>query len=1065
MWCLPSIALLLTPVTPALGQSYWIGAAGDYNVGVSWSSSVPGMWTTAIVQNNSNNVCMIQRGDPAWTHWDMRVADDNGTSGKVVQAGSTNNCNNGAWFRLGDGSGAVGYYILSNGVVNVFGGLVNVGERGIGYLEVDNGVFSGSGNFNFGSYGGSDGTLIMNGGTVNSAGEMDFGIIGAGHLIVHGGSLNVSNALVIGRGDGNTGHGDFYMDGGVINKDSTGFVALGEGGGSCTGTITQVGGIFNSAAPIFLGWNGAGTWNLNGGTAALGEVWLGISASGSFNLNGGNLTASWIHGNNNANSVFNFNGGILHAGATTATWLTGLSAAYVQSGGAVIDTAGYSVIIGQPLLAGGGGLTKLGSGTLLLNGVNTYTGTTAVNAGELTGLTGGSCSNSSVTVANGATNGVQVAPNAGYWACSDLTYSAGTTYLHIEFSGTNPSVAIAPLLVNGNLTLTGTTLNVIIGASGAVGVGVYPLVKYNGILAGIPPTTAYSLPFGMRGSISNDVANKSLDLVVTTAGTGGGWLGAVAAVFSDNMVLQRGMPLPVWGSASPGQTVSVTFGGQTQTTTAGADQKWMVRLDAMVANPNSQPLTITISGTTTNVYNNVVVGDVWLASGQSNMDGNKTSVGYAANSAAEIAAANYPLIRSMKVTDSGAIAPALDATLSRTWTVCSPATVSSWSASAYFFARDLFQKTNVPIGILESAYDGTPAEAWTSLAALAAVPELQTLANQELAQYYQGSRPIQNTAGGLFNSMISPLIPFAIRGAIWYQGEANASSVNQCQQYRVLLPALIQDWRSRWQQAGFPFYIVQLTSMNGLTFFPYLREAQMLTLQTATNTGLAVIIDVGDPNNIHPLDKQDVGARLANLALNRNYGFTNVVPSGPIFRTYTTETNQIRLYFDYAEGGLMTGQKNGVAPLQELVGVAPNWFEIAGSNQTYYPATAYIDTNNTVVVSSLSVPNPTLARYAWSTTPMGTNLYNRAGLPASPFRIPVCTNSHPLSTIQTSAGYIQSVCAVPTNVTWWVEFSGSLAGPIWIPLVLPQTGTGSVQTVTDPTSGHAQRFYRWCQVP
>ena len=459
------MALLMAPVTTVLGQSYWSGSTGDYNDGASWSLGVPGPFTLAIVQNDSNNVCMIQPGDPAWTHWDLRVADDDGTSGKVVQTGAINNCNSGAWFRLGDGYDSFGYYILSNGVVNVLGGLANVGEYGTGYLEVDNGVFNnGSGNFNFGiNQTAAEGTLMVNGGVVNSAGEMDFGIIGAGHLIMHGGSLNVSNALVIGRGDGNTGQGDLYMDGGVINKDSTGFVALGEGGGSCTGIITQTGGTFNSAAPIYLGWNGAGTWNLNGGTAALGEVWMGIGASGSFNLNGGNLTASWIHGNN---GVFNFNGGTLRAGATTANWMSGLSAANVQSGGAIIDTAGYSVTIGQPFLAGGGGLTKVGSGTLVLNGANTYTGTTTNAAGILGGA--GSLSGPLINQLNAT-----LAPGAGANVPVALTVNANVTLSAGGFAAMNLYKGGAPVsdqvVCSGTVNYGGTLLISSLGTALAQG--------------------------------------------------------------------------------------------------------------------------------------------------------------------------------------------------------------------------------------------------------------------------------------------------------------------------------------------------------------------------------------------------------------------------------------------------------------------------------------------------------------------------------------------------------------------------------------------------------------------
>ena len=712
-------------------------------------------------------------------------------------------------------------------------------------------------------------------------------------------------------------------------------------------------------------------------------------------------------------------------------------------------------------LTGTGSLIKTGTGVLTLTGTNAIGGTTTVSNGTL--LVSGSLTSSAVNVLGGTfagacTVGGLVTVGTGATLQPGAT-NGGTLLLNSTLnlnagSATVMQLGTATTMIRGVSSLTyGGTL-VITNASGAtLSAGstfkLFDAATYSGAF------TSSNLP-ALGAGLSwylLDLTNCGAIRVVPAR--------SVAAVFNNNMVLQRGLPVPVWGTANPSQSVSVNFGSQTKTTTAGADRKWLARLDAMAANTNAQTLTITITGSVTNVYTNVLVGDVWLASGQSNMQFPMNNGQVITNAAAEIAAANYPLIRSMEVSLTAAPAPVFDATLASTWTACSPATVSSWSAVAYFFARSVFQSNNVPIGILQSYFGGTPAEAWTSLAALNAVPELQTLANQEIANYYQVRPQGSLTAGDLFNAMISPLIPFGIRGAIWYQGENNAS---QGQQYRALLPTLIQDWRSRWQQADFPFYIVQLCSYAD-TNWPSLREAQLLTLQTVTNTGLAVTIDVGDdPSQIHPTDKQDVGARLAAWALNRNYGFTNVVPSGPLFRTYAIEGSRIRLYFDYAESGLMTGQKNSIAPLQELVGVAPLWFEIAGTNQTYYPATASIDTNNTVVVSSPSVPNPTLARYAWSASPAGTNLYNRAGLPASPFRIPVWTNSLPVASLHLNASNIQSACFVPTNVTWWVEFNDSLVGKSWTPLVLPQTGTGSVQTVTAPINGRAQRFYRWRQL-
>jgi sialate O-acetylesterase len=538
---------------------------------------------------------------------------------------------------------------------------------------------------------------------------------------------------------------------------------------------------------------------------------------------------------------------------------------------------------------------------------------------------------------------------------------------------------------------------------------------------------------------------------------------SLPGVFAHNMVLQRDGAVPVWGMAEPGQTVAVAFGGQSHDATAGPDGQWLVRLDPMAANTNSQSLTITVPGITNLVYTNVVVGDVWLASGQSNMDGFNTPVSYVTSASTEIATANYPLIRAMKLQRHAAEQPLWAPLLSFSWTPCSPAVLASspWSATAYFFARTLFRSNNVPIGILESAYGGTRIEAWTSVGALNAVPELKTLADQQLAEYSQGLRSLKDTPGSLFNSLISPLVPYAICGVIWYQGEQNGS---EGKRYRVLFPTMIQDWRDRWQQPDFPFYFVQLPNYSDPDWTT-LREAQLLTLQTATNTGMAVTIDIGEATDIHPHNKQDVGIRLAYLALNRNFGFTSVVPSGPLFRSSRIEGSQIRLYFEHAEGGLMTGFKNGLAPVQEVVGAAPNWFEISGANQTYYPATARIEVNNTVVVFSPSVPSPTQVRYAWFANPVGFKLYNRAGLPASPFRIPVWTNSPPVATAQINAGSIQSACFVPSNVTWWVEFRDDLGAPAWAPLVLPQTGTGSVQTVTDPMNGRARRFYRWLEVP
>jgi len=553
----------------------------------------------------------------------------------------------------------------------------------------------------------------------------------------------------------------------------------------------------------------------------------------------------------------------------------------------------------------------------------------------------------------------------------------------------------------------------------------------------------------------------------------------LAAVFANNMVLQAGMAVPVWGVDVPGQAITVTFGGQTKTTTTGPDGKWMVRLDSMAV--NATPQNLIVAGSAQRVLTNVVVGEVWLASGQSNMWFPMVPPSpYPTIYTNEIAAANYPLIRHMSVVPSTSSNAVSDVQLWWAWQSCTPNNVANLSAVAYFFGQQLWTNLNVPIGIIESAYGGSSAESWTSLTALDAIPELQTMANQELAAYNQGGGLAYDTPGMCYNAMIQPLIPYAMRGVIWYQGEANAGSPAQANQYRVLFPTLIADWRSRWQQDNLSFYFVQLANYQWPTYtdnWPYTREAQALALKTATNTGMAVAIDIGDyvgdyygdnnvTNTIHPRNKKDVGQRLALWALAKDYG-SNVVCSGPLFKqNYTIETNRIRLFFDYAETGLMVGQKIGANPVAEVVGGTLNWFEIAGTNLQYVPASAQID-GQMVLVSAPSVPNPVTARYAWAGCPTNCNLYNRAGLPAAPFRIWVNTNPPTGLRLSLSNSLANLAISVPSGLTCWLESADTLTAPVWTPLTLPQTANGSLLSLQDPlsVSGRAQRFYRMSQVP
>ena len=636
----------------------------------------------------------------------------------------------------------------------------------------------------------------------------------------------------------------------------------------------------------------------------------------------------------------------------------------------------------------------------------------------------------------------------------------------------------------------------------------------------------------------------------------------LATVFSDNMVLQRGMAVPVWGVATPGEYISIEFKGQKQSVKADSAGKWMVRLDPMKASSEGCVLTIASGQTTTNdtrQLRNVLVGEVWVCSGQSNME---MGIGGVTNGAEEVAGADFSQIRLFSVPKKTALTPQAGVTGDPHWRECSPETVATggwngFSAVAYFFGRRLHNKLDVPIGLIQTAWGGTICEAWTSAETLKGLPDFapavsvieqvaagtygltpeqaveawftkndpgsddkagwsaagldtgawpsmdlptnweaaglpnydgvvwfrkefdlspawngkdamlhlgaiddrdttwvngvkvgglnvyhairaykvpatvltpgrnviavrvldtgrnggmygkaeqmkldvpgdSTIAPITLvgAWRYRDSLPIgkaaplpldvhrgANVATVLYNGMIAPLVPYGIRGAIWYQGESNAS---RAYQYRTLFPAMIRDWRQQWGQGEFPFGFVQLANYRPVQPEPAasswaeLREAQHRTL-ALPHTGEAVIIDIGDARDIHPKNKQDVGLRLALWAegtvyRRKSFFRRNIVYSGPSYRSMQVKGSKIRLRFDHVGGGLVG---RGGEPLKQ--------FAIAGEDQVFVWAGAVIK-GKTVVVSSDRVPQPVAVRYAWADNPDGCNLYNEAGLPASPFR-------------------------------------------------------------------------------
>jgi sialate O-acetylesterase len=461
------------------------------------------------------------------------------------------------------------------------------------------------------------------------------------------------------------------------------------------------------------------------------------------------------------------------------------------------------------------------------------------------------------------------------------------------------------------------------------------------------------------------------------------------------MVLQRNLPIHIWGKAAPAENVTVTF--RTETRSAMADDlgRWEVFLSPVAA---GGPFELAVRGTNAIILHNVLMGDVWVASGQSNMEFRMRELD---NAPAEIAVAKFPRIHFLRVKRTYSEYPLPDATLDQPWSECGPESVREFSAVAYYFAREIQEKEKVPIGIIESAWGGTVAEAWTSLHALSSDPALMPVfaARARMMDDYskyllvqqkqQAAEEMARAAGTtpptpiswrpnppmwapaeLYNAMIAPLTPYSIRGVIWYQGESN-SKLDRAPIYERLFQTLIKDWRAQWAQGDLPFLYVQISAFKSTAEedWPTIREAQRRAL-ILRNTAMAVTIDIGDPGDVHPKNKRDVGHRLALAARATVYG-ESIEYSGPLFRQATAEGQTLRVWFDHAtslqaKGGPLTG------------------FEVAGPDGKFVPAQARID-GTTVLVSSPAVPSPVSVRYGWANSPE-CNLFNQEGQPASPFR-------------------------------------------------------------------------------
>jgi len=483
-------------------------------------------------------------------------------------------------------------------------------------------------------------------------------------------------------------------------------------------------------------------------------------------------------------------------------------------------------------------------------------------------------------------------------------------------------------------------------------------------------------------------------------------------IFADNMILQRGTNIPIWGWADPGEHINARLGNQSSETITDADGKWKLFFSFLEA---GGPFVLTILGKNRIIINNVLIGDVWICSGQSNME---MPVGNVAkwysgvlNYKEEIANANYHQIRLFKEGRIVSEKPQDDC--EGIWSQCGPESVENFSAVAYFFGRELYKRLEVPIGVIDASNGGTNIEAWISKEVLLSdadfkhslddfkqqmddYPRLLKIYEQRMTQHQKeveeakaAGKPApwrepmppagpgdKNTPGGLYNGMIAPLMLCHIAGVIWYQGENNTGNARL---YEKLFPALIRNWRQDWGMGDFPFYYVQLAGFNtnqtwwggGEKNWILLREAQLKTL-SVSNTGMAVASDIGDANDTHMKNKQEVGRRLALLALANTYG-KNIVCSGPIYKSMEIKDNRVILLFSFVGSGFISKES------LEIKG-----FTISGADKKFHDATAVIR-GDIIEVSSSKVANPVAVRYSWKDYP-DANLCNKEGLPASPFR-------------------------------------------------------------------------------
>lgn len=966
------LALTLFGTTTCLATDYvWDNSAGDndYSNASNWVGNVApvaGSSNYAVIDLAGSNKAIFSSGNSA-NMAGIRIGY-NGSDGEFHQTGGTVNFSNGGASRIGR-NGEVGTYLMTGGTA-----FINALQLGLGS--------SGAGNF---IITGGDLSIVRGAGTGTSSLIVDFGSGSAeGNFEISGGSLQTRTDVIIG-------------DNGTFSVLGSAATSIGIGSdGSLDGQWTQEAGgtlrvrIADTPAGItkifiadkgdasdgdgnatfangalldvdFLGTSIEGEWDImtwegtltdNGLTLAPGvdpSVWsfdfVDTNSSGSpdtLRVKNSPIveTTEYTYDANPSNANLYAVYSAYSGDASSTDYINDGQSTFsveVQSPSPNFGAAGLNDGIA------GGEVNENNTyyGDTKLPATVTYTLDTSINTGgyDITGIT---------SIAGWYKNGANLA-NQNYEVWISAVGDPDFVLLH--------TVDYKPF--------TSTGLN---GNTGATKVN---LSKNGEIMAnGVDEIRFVFLDDGENFGAAPGVVYQEIDIYSSTITPS---QLVPSRMFNNSMVLQRDFNVPIWGSAPANAAITIQLDNVTVATgTADSSGDWMLNIGSYPGDGGtSHTLTISTPGEPDSVFTDVVFGDVYIASGQSNMARTLTGIG----ASSEITSANYPLIRQIKMAEVTASSPRDEPTVLYDWTVCSPPVAGDFCAVAYYFAKQLQATTGEPVGILFSSWGGRTIERFLNPEGMAAVPALagllQSRENGNISSYYD-----------IYNAMIAPMSPYGVRGTIWYQGEQNAGA-NDGDIYHLKMRALIRGWREKWGQENFSFYWVQLPNFSTDKDWPALRDAQRRAL-SEPDTGMAITIDVGNDNDIHPTNKEDPGNRLASLALANELGFSNV-SSGPLIHTTIVEDDKIRVYFNHAEGGLIVGTKNGSDPVVETAGALQN-FEIAGVDKVFVSATATID-GSTVLVSSGSVTSPVYVRYCYTNAPTGGNkLYNQAGIPASPFR-------------------------------------------------------------------------------